>query len=194
LTDLEDEVEIWRRSYRADSLRILHEERVKLFVNSPGFGAVRMNRPSERYLTLRLREPVLQPSPLAYAPESAGETPPEPKVWVGEGLYSLHQFAILDFAYPDGFGFFKDRRHVAGFQPHQFSQVPTPAERWEVQRLELVGLLMHEKPVAYVTEHLPRMDELGEAPTRSLDPFEASALERLRRGEDLLYTEVPGGM
>ena len=53
---------------------------------------------------------------------------------------------------------------------------------------------MHEKAIAYVTEHLPRMDELGEAATRSLDPFEASALERLRHGEDLLYTEASGGM
>ena len=72
--------------------------------------------------------------------------------------------------------------------------MPEPAEQWEVWRLELVGLLLHEKPVAYVTEHLPRMDELGEAPTRSLDRFEMSALERLRRGEDLLYTEAPGSM
>ncbi|MBI1915897.1 MAG: hypothetical protein HYS12_14350 [Planctomycetes bacterium] len=195
LTDLEYEMGFSSGfSSRAEELRILHEERVRLFVNSSGFGAARMLRPSESGLTLKLREPVPQPSPLAYAPVSGGETAPEPKVWVGEGLYSLHQFAILDFADPDGFGFFKDRRHVAGFQPHQFSQAPEPAERWEVRRLELVGLLLHEKPVAYVTEHLPRMDELGEAPTRSLDPFEASALERLRHGEDLLFTEAPGSM
>src|SRR5205823_6400228 len=102
----------------------LHEERVQLFVNSSGFGAARMLRPSEEWLTVKLRDPVPQPSPLAYAPVSAGEKTPEPKVWGGEGLYSLHQFAILDFAYPEGFGFFKDRRHVAGFQPHQFSRAP----------------------------------------------------------------------
>src|SRR5207249_3726473 len=72
--------------------------------------------------------------------------------------------------------------------------VPELEERWEVRRLELVGLLLHEKPVAYVTEHLPRMDELGQAATRSLDLFEMSALETLRRGEDLLYSETSGGM
>src|SRR5262249_5097490 len=88
----------------------------------------------------------------------------------------------------------KDRRHVAGFQPHQFSRVPTTEERWEVRRLELVGLLLHEKPVVYVTEHLPRMDEVGAAPTRSLDSFETTALERLRHGEDLLSTEADGVM
>src|SRR5262249_54569712 len=126
--------------------------------------------------------------------ETAAEKTPEPKVWEGDGLYSLHLYAILDFADPKEFGFFKDRRHVAGFRPHQLRWVPHPAERWEVRRLELVGLLLHEKPVAYVTEHLPRMDELGEAATRPLDPFEASALGRLRHGEDLLYHEVPGGM
>jgi hypothetical protein len=196
LTDLEDAMKASSElPLRTEKLRFLHEERVRLFVNSSGFGAVRMlGHPSEEGLTLRLRKPVLQPNPPAYRPESAGEKAPESKVWVGEGLYSLHREAIVDFAYPDGFGFFKDRRHVAGFQPHQFSQAPDSTERWEVRRLELVGLLLHEKPVAYVTEHLPRMDELGEAATRSLDSFEASALERLRRGEDLLYTEASGAM
>jgi hypothetical protein len=113
---------------------------------------------------------------------------------VGEGLYRLHRDAIVDFSYSDGFGLFKDRRHVAGYEPHQFSEVPELAEQWEVQRLELVGLLLHKQPVAYVTEHLPRMEELGAAATRTLDPFETSALEKLRHGEDLLYTEVSGGM
>jgi hypothetical protein len=196
LNDLEYGVDLHSGfSSRAESLRTLHEERVRLFTKSSGFGRVRMLfRPSEEGLTLRLPEPVPQPSPSAYAPESAGATAPEPRVWVGEGLYRLHEFAILDFADPKGFGFFKDRRHVAGFRPHQFSEVPAPEERWEVRRLELVSLLLHEKPVVYVTEHLPRMDELGAAATRSLDPFETSALEQLRRGEDLLYTEAAGTM
>ena len=194
LTDLEQWVGSEGDLHRAEMLRLLHEERVKLFVSSPGFGRVRMVRPYERGLSLEPRARVPQLSLSTYAPESAGEKAPEPKVWEGEHLNRLHKMAIVDFAYPEGFGFIKDRRHVAGFQPHQFGRTPEPAEQWEVWRLELVGLLLHEKPVAYVTEHLPRMDELGEAATRSLDPFEASALEKLRQGEDLLYTEASAGM
>src|SRR5262249_33328056 len=85
-------------------------------------------------------------------------------------------------------------RHVAGFQPHQFSRAPGHAEQWQVWRLELGGLLLHGKPGAYGTEHLPRMDELGKAATRPLDPFEAAALEGPRRGDDLLSTEAGGIM
>src|SRR5262249_8974349 len=91
-----------------------------------------------------------------------------------------------------GFGYVKDRDHVAGFQAHQFSkvpkfrEVPRPPERWEVRRLDLVGLLLHSEPVVYISSHLPRMDELREVPTRPLNDFEGAALEQLRRGEDLV--------
>jgi hypothetical protein len=57
-----------------------------------------------------------------------------------------------------------------------------------------VGLLFHNEPVVYVSENLPRMDELRGAPTRPLDGFEATALEKLRSGEDLLVAEAPNGV
>jgi hypothetical protein len=197
LTDLENSVEE-KSTHRGriDMLRQLHEDRVMLFVNSPGFGVARTFRPTASRLNSDLRKdpPLLQPSPSGYLPSPTGEVAPDPRVWEGEPLYRMHRDAIADFAYPEGFGFAKDRRHVAGFKGHQFSRVPEPQERWEVQRVELVGLLLHKEPAAYVTEHLPRMDELVEAPTRPLDRFEASALERLRRGEDLLCTETSVGM
>lgn len=182
---------------RVYMLQQLHEDRVRLFLNNSAFGAMRMvSRPSESGLKPLNRDgaPIPMPGPSEYAPEWTGTTIPETKAWAGEDLHHLHRDAVVDFVYPAGFGFFKDRRHVAGFLPHEFSQVPAPAEQWEVRRLELVSLILHEVPVAYVTENLPRMDELGRAATRPLDPFEASALTRLRRGEDLLYTEAPGLM
>ena len=93
---------------------------------------------------------------------------------------------------------------MAGFVPHRFREVPrataheakpnkTPrssgapltADRWKVRTLDLVGLLVHEAPVVYVSDHLPRMEELRGAPTRPLDKFEALGLSVLRRGEDL---------
>jgi hypothetical protein len=39
--------------------------------------------------------------------------------------------------------------------------------------------------VAYVSANLPRMEELRDAPTRPLDPFEVVGLEALRGGKDL---------
>jgi hypothetical protein len=51
--------------------------------------------------------------------------------------------------------------------------------------LELVSLLKHDVPMVYVSDHLPRMDELEDAKTRSLSPFERKSLARLREGEDL---------
>jgi hypothetical protein len=96
---------------------------------------------------------------------------------------------------------------VAGFIPHRFSQVPAPADhvtmqnntlessadrdptnRWQVQTLDLVGLLLHDEPVTYVSDHLPAMDELRRAPTRPLDRFETTGLISLRQGEDLFIS------
>ncbi len=94
----------------------------------------------------------------------------------------------------------KDRKAnlKMGFWPHHFRHVPevprverkdvkTPAkEKWLVQRIELVSLLRHEQPVAYVSKHLPRMDELRKAETRPLDGFELTALAGLKKGETLV--------
>jgi hypothetical protein len=96
--------------------------------------------------------------------------------------------------YPAGFGFVKDRRHVAGFQAHQFSRVPQPVRQWQLQHLDLVGLLLHEAPVVYVSAHLPRMDELRKAPTRPLDVWEDAGLASLRGGEDLFVRETAEGL
>jgi hypothetical protein len=58
-------------------------------------------------------------------------------------------------------------------------------ERWEVARLDLVSLFKHAEPVAYVSEELPRMDQLRKAPTRPLDELEKTMLVELQQGEDL---------
>ena len=64
----------------------------------------------------------------------------------------------------------QSRERVAGFLPHRFSKVPE-ATTWQVQRIELVGLLKHPEPVAYLSDRLPAMAELRDAPTRPLDAF-----------------------
>ena len=68
---------------------------------------------------------------------------------------------------------------------------PNPKPNFQLVRLELVSLLKHETPVAYVSKHLPQMDELRDAPTRPLDDFERHALDRLRSDEDLVIDDAP---
>jgi hypothetical protein len=169
---------------------------VTSFINSPGFGAVRMIRPSERGLEFGLpREPV-PPQPgaslaLTWSPGIPGEPPA-----VAEPLGDLLETSILDFVNSPGFGDFIDRRHVGGFAPHRFRAVPGPVERWEVRRLELVSLLLHDEPAVYVSDRLPEMKRQGSADmlTRPLDRFEGFGLKALNQGEDLFIAPAEGGL
>jgi hypothetical protein len=168
---------------RPAALRQLHENRVAMFLSAAGFGVTRMGP-----LILRSEH---------FAPD---DTPPVPQpeqydphaVSFGTGIATvltpferLHTDSLTDFVNPDGWGYVKSRTEVAGFRPHRFSQVPKPVEKWEVRRVELIGLLLHEQPAVYVSEHLPRMDELKGAKTREPDLFEAEGLKVIRRGDDL---------
>jgi len=98
--------------------------------------------------------------------------------------------------------------HVAGFETHrvkltdawsgnlpasvgQHSGDETEMEEdtvWKINRIELIGLLMHDEPCAYQTENLPNMEELGTdtAKTRELNKFEAEAIEKLKSDEEVL--------
>jgi hypothetical protein len=122
-------------------------------------------------------------------------------------LGPMLESSVLDFVFPHAWGYFKDRRHVAGFLSHRFSLVPDPNGRsgmhiltpestnaseredpWKVQTLDLVGLLLHDEPVVYVSDNLPSMDELKDAATRPLDKFETLGLIALHQGEDLFIS------
>lgn len=188
LTNIEDIIDRDIDSRRNIILKRLHEDTTNLFVNSPGFGSGRMMGfiiPSQNGLTSGLRDstPIPQPGSSLPLPRSIDRMQLEKGVAVPSGLGELHEKSIVDFVHPKGFGYFKDRAHVAGFQAHGFSQVP--AEKpIEVETIELVGLL-HSEPRVYLSPNLPRMDELKTAPTRSLDAFENSGVANLRKGEDL---------
>ena len=105
-----------------------------------------------------------------------------------------HERNFLSFLDPFNFGYVRDRDHVVGFRPHQFRKEADAPQRWKVERLELVGLLKYDDPVVYLSENLPAMDELRDAPTRPLDTFESEALAKLRRGEDLMVQDHPDHM
>jgi hypothetical protein len=197
----------WDTQRRAWALQRLHQGFVETFVNSPGFGvarmplgvsAVRSADPIRNAPTLPLPEPI----PEGYLPslsegDVAGLTDAAtPDAEPNKLMKNYHNESVRDFANPLAFGFVPDRKHVQGFVSHRFTQYPRPdgaaAEgRWRVENLELISLLRHAEPVAYLSRNLPRMDELRDAPTRPLDDFERARLEQLRAGRDLSAASAP---
>jgi hypothetical protein len=176
---------------RSEYLELLHEKTMESFINSQGFGVGRMRYPTERSLAADVREErsVPQPQPRPYPVESQNALEPKTAGVVPPGMQALHLASINDFSYLSGSGYLKDRRHVAGFLPHGFSEVPAGGEEWVVDNVDLLSLLRHAEPVAYVSANLPRMDELKQAPTRPLDTFESAGLKRLCAGEGLIVGE-----
>jgi hypothetical protein len=203
LTGLEDLVEyqMQRATPRTFRLKQLHEGAVEDFINSPGFGVTRRIRPRREYIELPEGEPI--PLPAASNPAEAKKdveadkpSPPSESdklttVPLQTALQEMHQDSVIDFANPKGFGYVRDRDHVAGFQSHRFGAMPElddrvpETRRWRIEKLELVSLLTHDEPAVYLSDHLPRMDELRGAPTRALTPFEKTALGALEQGENL---------
>jgi hypothetical protein len=122
------------------------------------------------------------------------------------GLQKFHQEGQLEFTDPWSFGHVIDRSRVAGFVSHGFRELPELAHpdkhrvrtgadgdatslmysaRWRIARLELVSLLKFDEPAVYISDHLPQMKELENAPTRPLTAFERLGLQQLQAGEDL---------
>jgi hypothetical protein len=174
-------------------LRILHEDTVGLFVNSPGFGVARVMLPSESLLEIDARgvAPVPQPVPRASALNLTPGFVGQPKASPNNEDYNRHWQGVADFTDRRNRGYVRDRQHVAGFRPHRLSEVPgVGSQRMAVETVELVSLLRFSEPAVYISADLPRMDELRDAPTRLLDDFESAALRQLRDGEDLVAVQV----
>lgn len=188
-------------------LNSLHDKTADDFVRARGFGMIRMR--GVRREEIKLPEPKRIPLPTkaspSYSPDRqpvapiADALPVEKAVPSHSDLLSLHSSGLEDYLDPEMFGYVKDRDHVAGFVPHRITKMPKlpkhqnkirPRTKWQITQLDLVSLLKHKTPVAYVSKNLPQMDELDDAPTRPLDAFEQNALDRLRSEEDLVIDEA----
>src|SRR5438132_363756 len=185
-------------------LHFLHDNAVSDFINSPGFGVSRRIEPRAEYIELPPPPRISLPPPPHDSPwedsgtarvsDSAAAGGPASRLPPAEqSLRGLHEDGFLDFVNPGCFGVVWDRQRARGFQVHHFRKMPGLAEassakeRWRVQRLELMSLLRHEEPAVYLSDHLPRMYELRDAPTRPLDAFETRALPALQGGGDLRF-------
>jgi hypothetical protein len=194
-----------RYEVRRERLVRVHEHFLTKFISAPGFGVARTQRPNQFPLNLEKVEPIpLPPStndewkPLTLRDGTIAPKLHESEEPVQWALIGLHTRSLVDFLNPTGFGYVKDRERVAGFQSHRFSELPkftdfegSEAKWWELRHLELVSLLKFDEPAVYVTDHLPRMDDLRDAPTRPLNGFERSYLDALQNGEDLAIDSNP---
>lgn len=183
----------------------LHDQTYDRFVGAMGFGHMRMagmyRLPPDR----KPPESIDQPEPPTISPDNA--TPDAQAALAGKPEASRPigpARSMLDYLHIEGkrqfvdvtrHGYVENRDHVVGFEPHRFNSLPklsgVSAESWRLTKLELVSLLKHSEPRVYVSAHLPRMDELADAPTRPLDAFEAQGLPQLRTARDTVVDDGP---
>jgi hypothetical protein len=194
---------------RRQILTDLHTQTNDEFVNASGFGRRRISDPGAKRHAEKLELPELAPVAVQSQSDLPYDSEPEPasptdendvaarNLPANDDLLSMHSSGIDDFFDSERIGFIKDRAHVAGFQSHRFTKVPEipaktgPHQAWRISRLELISLLKHDSPAAYVSENLPEMDKLRDAPTRLLEEFERTSLDRLKSEEDVVIAETP---
>lgn len=194
-----------RYQKRRAALEMIHASQVMQFISSEGFGIGRSLTPTISDVELPGNLALSQPAVLATASRSTGDRPtpwlPVPRTGATyPALNTLHFEASVQFLDPVRFGFVRDVEHVAGFQPHALRDIVplrrqfqrdqqtslSDHRRWVLERVELVSLLLHDEPGVYVSENLPRMDELAGTRLRSLNRFEVLAMNDLRNGESLV--------
>ncbi len=138
----------------------LHEETVRVFTESQGFGMGRMPLPRVDDIIAKPKSPSLD-DPKGTSPTVRAGDPKQPL----RGHVGVEK-AIVGCTF--------------------FSPPPAePTEVWTVRKVQLVGLIQHPEPVVYLTDKLPNMKEPKDVPTRELGAFEKTALAALRGGEDL---------
>ncbi len=174
---------------RVSLLKAYHEKTQAFFVKSPDNGSGRRFYPTpDEFLTFSYWQWKLvdQMGEAADFPVSAGEKMISVKP--NEDFLSGHKSSLQMFLRPAGFGYIKDLDHVSGFASHGFrgyGEVSFPKEDLRVDHIHLVGILQHERPVVYMTDKMPSMEQVKHGKARPLDTFEETALHALQNGEDL---------
>ncbi len=179
------------RGSREYQLRVLHEDWYLRFVQAGGFGIFRMPRPRRETIELPRDRMPMRTGEVCFDLE---ERPGRPRP-AEATLQNIFKASTQEFSDLDWMGRFEHLDRVIGFEPHAVRSAPQPltvdSEIWQVARFELVSLLKHDRPVVYVSEELPTLENLDRFPTRSLDAFESRSLESLRAGEETVIFEEP---
>lgn len=176
----------WRS--RTRSLQMLHSRAALQFYAAQGFGVTRMMLMRPKDLA---GDPLLDESPRLYG--HSGKIDEEHLAYVNRDM-------LVAYFSPNDIGYVQEPGVVAGFQPHALRRQPTDRTRseehvlWRVDRLELVGLLRNEEPLAYDVAKVPSMEQLRQAPTRPLTDFESQALPQLVGEKDVVFEETNRGV
>lgn len=196
----------WKsRTLALATLESTHDDFVNAFISQEGFGLERLGfntPPQAEYIVLPEPKPI--PLPFLPAPSTSAGEPKNSRPLDADPFESFHIDQTVNFADAERFGWSVDNQwtasgyvaadRVRGFQPHAFRELPSgsPAgDQWQLARLELVSLLKHDPPAVYLSEHLPRMQDLAsdDVPTRPLNAFETRSLKRLLDGETIVAEE-----
>jgi hypothetical protein len=195
--------------FRKWQLRRLHDGTTNDFITAAGFGVVRMPEVTQEALELPMGESQPRPAALPeYDPTASPANPGGVPAPTRKQALATHAVAEKGFVDAERSGYVESLEKVAGFEPHGFlSEVAVQDQvsdrtwdqyrkniDWVIVRLELVSLLKHDPPAAYLSKNLPKMDELQNAATRPLDAFERAALEKLRRVDDVVVEDGPDGV
>ena len=203
LRTLEYSVSGGRSWWRQAKLQRLHNEIHVAFLRAGGFGISRMPSIFDEHdlQTEPLRDLTLFDAQVPDEESSASWRPfhIKDRLVPHDSTGHLHWIALVDFVNPMAFGA-KVRDQYAGFVPHAFHYSPNAIQReqkedepeWIVTKLELISLHRFGKPMAYVSETLPRMDQLSSSnvPRRPLDDFERRHLAEIWNSDnDIIVDE-----
>lgn len=184
-------------------LKDLHEGTVEAFAHQQGFGVYRMR--SGPHPLIDDHFPLVQPRDLPeYVDAKYDFSKYGPAMTPSHNLNTMHTNMRNSFVFEYGWGYVRSKKEVAGFQSHRVGRIslydpwdaevhnhymhefePHEGKQWQIDSVQLVGVLKHKKPVVYVLENLPDMEEIKNAPTRSLSQWESTALDSLYGGNDL---------
>jgi hypothetical protein len=169
----------WWQTDRAAAYERLHEEAFRQFTSATGFGVARF--------------PYID---LATYDTRRAEATRLPWTFVSPSRRALHDRVTASFASRNQLGNVVTVDETTGFLAHHVELSPEQRQggkRVRLERLDLVSLLLHKDPVVYVSDQLPDMEKLRDAPTRELDEFEEDALAQLRGPKDLVFERTPSG-
>jgi hypothetical protein len=177
-------------------LKGLHSKSVESFIKSPGFGVSRMFFPNPA------RIDSLEPQSIPFNGEFTVNREWENTLnyWgKGDSLVEAPRYhfdQLTDFVHPQTYGVELEPDQRIGFIPHAFHFQPGNIlhgdDQWKLNQLQLISLDRFEDPVAYVLDHLPRMDQLADiaVETRPLNNFESKAMKVLSKEGYELHSEI----
>ncbi len=190
---LNKESKFFSRRYH---LKGLHSKSVESFVKAPGFGVARMFYPNPARTTSL--EP--QDVPFNGAFTATNNWHQTLNRWnENDALVEpdeYHFTHLADFVHPQTYGVELEPDQRIGFVPHAFhfqtGNIIYANDQWKLAQLQLISFDRFETPVAYVLDHLPRMDQLADndVETRPLTEFELSTLETLAEEDNEIHSEI----